>query len=931
MHIPKSTYRLQFNPSFGFKAASGIIDYLSKLGISDIYASPIFKAKTGSMHGYDIVEPNQLNPQLGTDEEFDLLIDEVKEREMSWLQDFVPNHMAYNVQNRMLIDLLENGSNSRYADFFDIDWDHHHAGMKGRILAPFLGKFYQEALENGEIKLNYDEDGLSINYYETRLPIKIELYADVFSFRLDKLRHKLGRNDPDFIRYMGVLFAIKSLPTAEEIDERYNQIKFIKGILWELNTYNNSIKDFIDENLKIFNGIKGIPESFDLLDNLLSQQNYRISFWKVANEEINYRRFFNVNELISLRVENEDVFNRIHSLIFKLCKEEKISGLRIDHIDGLYDPSDYLKNVRDRTKDIYLVVEKILDFEENLPAFWPVQGTTGYDFLNFLNEIFCQKKNNYRLTAFYNKFAEQNKTYKQIVIEKKRLIIQTRMAGDVENLAILIEEISSKDRFGVDVTLHGIEEALEEILTHFPIYRTYISNTKNRRTDKKYLSEVIEKVKNENQLLTKEFQYIGSLLTKDFGEKFTMEQKDKSLNFLMKFQQLTGPIIAKGFEDTALYVFNRLISLNEVGSSPDKFGITLTEFYNFNKKRFLNWRHTINTTSTHDTKRGEDVRARINVLSEIPEEWVKKVRLWNKLNNKYKKNRNGYLIPDKNLEYFVYQTLLGSFPFNIEHNENYPHRVKQYLIKSMREAKEHSSWTRPDMEYESAAHSFLENILTTDSEFYGDFSSFQKKIAFYGVYNSLSQTLIKITSPGIPDFYQGTELWDLFLVDPDNRQPVDFNLRREFLNEIIKIDKELNSEDRITFLQDLLTNPSDAKIKLYIIYKSLQVRNDNLKIYNEGNFIPLETGGKFKDNLIAYARNFKDNIVITLAPRFLTDLVEENLLPVGIDVWNDTYIKLNKINPSTMKNNLTGEMIEKKDKLLIGEIFKSFPYGLLSC
>ena len=461
MHIPRSTYRLQFNSSFGFKAASGIVNYLSKLGISDIYASPIFKAKIGSTHGYDVVEPNHLNPQLGTDEEFDSLIDRVKEKDMSWLQDFVPNHMSYNIQNRMLIDLLENGSNSRYAGFFDIDWDHYHAGMKGRILAPFLGKFYQEALENGEIKLNYDEEGLSIIYYETRLPLKIESYADVFSFRLDKLRHQLGRNDPDFIRYMGVLFAIKSLPTAEEIDERYNQIKFIKGILWELYSYNTSIKDFIDENLKIFNGIKNISESFDLLDKLLSQQNYRISFWKVANEEINYRRFFNVNELISLRVENEHVFNRIHSLVFKLCREEKISGLRIDHIDGLYDPSDYLKNVRDRTKDVFLVVEKILGFEENLPPFWSVQGTTGYDFLNFLNEIFCQKKNNYRLTAFYNKFAEQNKTYEQIVIEKKRLIIQTRMAGDVENLAILIEEISSKDRFGVDVTLHGIEEALE--------------------------------------------------------------------------------------------------------------------------------------------------------------------------------------------------------------------------------------------------------------------------------------------------------------------------------------------------------------------------------------------------------------------------------------------------------------------------------------
>ncbi|MEJ2614937.1 MAG: malto-oligosyltrehalose synthase [Ignavibacteriaceae bacterium] len=862
---------------------------------------------------------------------FDLLIDKVEEKGMSWLQDFVPNHMAYNVQNRMLIDLLENGSNSRYANFFDIDWDHYHAGMKGRILAPFLGKFYQEALEDGEIKLNYDEEGLSINYYETRLPVKIESYADVFSFRLDKLRHKLGRNDPDFIRYMGLLFVIKSLPTAEEIDERYNQIKFIKGILWELYAYNNSIKDFIDENLKFFNGIKNISESFDLLDKLLSQQNYRLSFWKVANEEINYRRFFNVNELISLRVENEDVFNRIHSLVFKLCKEKKISGLRIDHIDGLYDPSDYLKNIRDRTKDVYLVVEKILGFEENLPAFWPVQGTTGYDFLNFLNEIFCQRKNNYRLTAFYNKFAEQNRTYEQILIEKKRLIIQTRMAGDVENLAILIEEISSKDRFGVDVTLHGIEEALEEILAHFPIYRTYISGNKNRKTDRKYLSEVIEKVKNKNQLLTKEFQYIGSLLTKDFDEKFTLEQKDKSLNFLMKFQQLTGPIIAKGFEDTVLYVFNRLISLNEVGSNPGKFGITLKEFYNFNKKRFSNWRYTINTTSTHDTKRGEDVRARINVLSEIPEEWVKKVRLWNKLNNKYKKNKNGYLIPDKNLEYFIYQTLLGSFPFNIESNENYLHRINQYLTKSMREAKEHSSWTRPEMEYESTAHSFVENILTAGSEFYRDFYSFQKKIAFYGVYNSLSQTLIKSTAPGIPDFYQGTESWDLFLVDPDNRQPVDFNLRREYLNELIKKDKELNSESRIAFLQNLLANPSDAKIKLYIIYKSLQVRNDNLEIYNEGNFIPLETGGKFKDNLIAYARNFEDNIIITLAPRFLTELVGESTLPVGVDVWNDTYIKLNKLNTSLMTNKLTGETFEKKDRILIGELFKNFPFGLLRC
>jgi (1->4)-alpha-D-glucan 1-alpha-D-glucosylmutase len=926
MHIPKSTYRLQFNSSFGFTSAKNIIEYLSKLGISDIYASPIFKAKKDSTHGYDVVEPNLLNPQVGTDEEFDSLIREIKKYDIQWLQDFVPNHMAFNIQNRMLIDLLENGSNSQYADFFDIDWSHHHAGMQSRILAPFLGKFYQEALENGEIRLNYDEEGLSINYYETRLPIKIESYADVLSFRLDKLRNKLGRNDPEFIRYMGALFVVKSLPTAEEIDERYNQIKFLKGILWGLYTENYNIKDFIDENLKIFNGIKGMPESFDLMDKLLSQQNFRIAFWKVANEEINYRRFFNVNELISLRVENEDVFNRIHSLIFKLIKEDRISGLRIDHIDGLYDPSNYLLNLHERAKDIYLVVEKILEFEENLPAFWPVQGTTGYDYLNFLNEIFCQRKSSSKFSSFYNKFSGINRTYEQLVIEKKRLIIQTRMAGDVENLAILIEEISSKDRFGVDITLHGVKEALEEILTHFPIYRTYISSNKNRKTDRKYLSGVIEKVKTENQLLSKEFQFIGSLLTKDLSEKFTLEQKDKSLNFLMKFQQLTGPIMAKGFEDTVLYVFNRLVSLNEVGSNPNKFGISLTEFYNFNKKRFLNWRHTINTTSTHDTKRGEDVRARINVLSEMPEEWIKKVKTWNRINKQFKKRKNGYLIPDNNLEYFIYQTLIGSYPFNIENNENYLHRIKQYLIKSMREAKEHSSWTKPDAEYESAALDFVQNLFNGNNEFYEDFKSFQKKVAFYGVYNSLSQSIIKITSPGIPDFYQGTELWDLFLVDPDNRQAVNYNLRSELLEEII----EEYKKDKISYLKSLLTNPSDGKIKLFITYKGLQVRNNNLNIYNEGNFIPMDTGGKFKDNIIAFARSIEDKFIITVAPRFLAALVKEYELPIGTEIWKDTYIKSNIINLSLLKNNFTGETFENENKILVGEVFKDLPYGLLS-
>jgi (1->4)-alpha-D-glucan 1-alpha-D-glucosylmutase len=925
MYIPKSTYRLQFNSSFGFNSAKGIIEYLSKLGISDIYASPVFKAKKDSLHGYDVVEPNQLNAQLGTGEEFDSLIDEIKKYNMSWLQDFVPNHMAFNFQNRMLIDLLENGSNSQYANFFDIDWDHYHAGMKNRVLAPFLGKLYPEALENGEIKLIYDDEGLSINYYETRLPVKIESYLDVFSFRLDKLRNNLGRNNPDFIRFMGALFVIRSLPSAEELEERYNQIKFIKGIIWELFLNNNSIKDFIDENLKIYNGIKGIVGSFDLLDRLLSQQNFRIAFWKVANEEINYRRFFNVNELISLRVENENVFNRTHSFIFKLIKDEKISGLRIDHIDGLYDPTKYLENVRDRAKDIFLVVEKILDLEENLPGFWPVQGTTGYDFLNYLNEIFCERKSSKRFSAFYNKFTGLNKKYEQLVAEKKRLIIQTRMAGDVENLAVLIEEISSRDRFGVDITLHAVKEALEEILTHFPVYRTYFDGRKNRRNDKKYLEELIEKLKTENPLLANEFQFIGKLLTKTYEKHFTTEQKDKTLNFLMRFQQLTGPIMAKGFEDSALYVFNRLVSLNEVGSSPGKFGISLSEFYKFSKKRSASWPHTINTTSTHDTKRGEDVRARINVLSEIPEEWIKKVRIWNKINRVFKKNKDGFIMPDNNLEYFIYQTLIGSYPFAGGNSEKYFNRLKNYLTKAVREAKEHSSWTKPDVEYESAVHSFLENLLNNNNEFLDDFIPFQIKIAFYGVYNSLAQTLIKITSPGIPDFYQGTELWDLFLVDPDNRQLVEYEVRRNYLNEIVK-----NKSVETSYIQNLLSNPANGKIKMFITYKALQVRNQNLQVFNNGSIIPLEIKGKFKNHIMAFARKFEEDFVITMVPRFLTSIVKENELPIGSNIWADTCIDLSKFDAQSLKNNLTGEVFGKKGKILIGEIFRNFPYALIS-
>ncbi|MGE5679826.1 MAG: alpha-amylase family glycosyl hydrolase, partial [Bacillota bacterium] len=475
MNIPKSTYRLQFNSAFGFNAAKKIISYLSDLGISDIYASPILKAAKGSGHGYDQVDPSQLNPELGTDEDYEALVAEYKKYGLKWIQDIVPNHMAYSSENQMIVDLFENGQNSRFYNYFDIEWNHPHASARQRVLAPFLGKFYHEVLESEELKLTYDAEGFSINYYDNRFPISMESYSGILSFRLGALRNKLGKNDPSMIKYLAVLYILRSLPTVDEIDERYSQIKFVKGMLWELYNENDEIKVFIDETLKIYNGRKDSPESFDLLDRLISEQHFRLAYWKVANEEINYRRFFNISGLISLKMENEEVFNRIHSYIFKLMKEGNIDGLRIDHVDGLFDPTSYLKKLRSRTEHNYIVVEKILELQEDLPEVWPVEGTTGYEFTNFVNGIFIKPENERRFTNIYQDLTHFLTPAERVAWDKKRLIIQTRMAGEVERLAFIVESVSSKDRHGIDITMHGLKRALEEILTYFPVYRTYIN------------------------------------------------------------------------------------------------------------------------------------------------------------------------------------------------------------------------------------------------------------------------------------------------------------------------------------------------------------------------------------------------------------------------------------------------------------------------
>jgi (1->4)-alpha-D-glucan 1-alpha-D-glucosylmutase len=928
MYIPTATYRIQLTPSFGFREAREIVEYLSKLGISALYASPIFKSTKGSTHGYDVVDPNELNQELGSVQDFEDLITDMKGFHMGWIQDIVPNHMAYVSQNHMLMDILERGERSRYFNFFDIDWHHPYESLNERLLAPFLGKTYAQSLENGEITLGYGSNGLTINYYDLKFPLKIETYINVLTYGLRTLQERLGEEHPDYIKFLGVLYVLRNLSTSEvKPDNDHTQINFVKRLLWELYTRNDIIRNFLHENIDIFNRGGGESNGVNLLHNLLSEQYFRLSFWKVATEEINYRRFFNINELITLRVEDEEVFDQTHFFIFNLIEKQKIDGLRIDHIDGLYDPTVYLNRIRAKNNELYIVVEKILAFDEDLPEFWPVEGTTGYDFLNVVNGLFCNKRNEKIFDKIYKNFTNSTVPYDELVADKKRLIIGKHMAGDIDNLAHILKGISSKDIMGNDITLYGLKRALVEVMALFPVYRTYLSHEIVREKDQIYISTAIEGAKHTNPGLLIELDFIKDFLLLRFEGKMNAEEKKRYMDFAMRFQQLTGPLMAKGFEDTTLYVYNRLLSLNEVGGNPNRFGITVREFNDFNKKRVQLLPDSMNTTSTHDTKRGEDVRARINVLSEMPKEWERFIKTSSRINRIKKTIISGRLLPDKNDEYFLYQTLLGACPFDGNDFQTFVERVKEYIIKAVREAKVHTEWLKPDSYYEDSFLSFIDGILDLSSEnqFIDMFLRFQKKVAHYGVFNSLSQILLKITSPGVPDFYQGTELWDLSLVDPDNRRPVDFSKRQRHLNEMIDNDKEDNAE----LIDELISKSEDGRIKLFLVYKSLKARNEREDFFRESDYLPLVVGGKFKDHVMSFARKKEKIWSITVVPRLLVSVVNEDEFPIGERVWQDTHILLPKEAPDFWKDAFTHKLIKSGSILRVGNILQHFPVSLL--
>lgn len=960
--IPTSTYRLQFNRFFTFQDARQVVPYLHNLGITDCYSSPYLKAAPGSLHGYDLVDPTSMNPEIGTEEDYFAFIQALRAYGMGHVLDVVPNHMSIaQSSNPWWLDVLENGPGSRYAGFFDIDWHPLKQELENKVLLPILGDLYGVVLENQDIRLFYEDGRFFIQYHDCRLPIAPKPWTRILTHRLDDFVQRLGADHPHVMELQSIVTALRHLPDRGKqdplsIEERYREQEVIRRRLSTLVHESPDIVAFLEENVKLFNGRKDDPRSFDLLDGLLNDQAYRLAYWRVASEEINYRRFFDINELAAVRVENPAVFEATHQLIFRFLKEGAITGLRIDHVDGLYDPSEYLQQLQawaraelpgahEHDRPLYLIVEKILGKGETLPESWPVYGTTGYDFLNAVNGIFVNSANERQIDDLYTKFTRQRLSFDELVYEKKKLIAGSSMASEINVLGHQLNRFSERDRRSRDFTLGSLIHTIREIIACFPVYRTYVAwDLKDiADRDRAYIRLAVTKAKRRNPAQNAlVFDFVQDILLSKPEDRQRPDWEER-LGFIMKFQQTTSPVTAKGIEDTALYIYNRLVSLNEVGGDPVRFGIPLSTFHERMRERQATWPYALSATSTHDTKRSEDVRARINVLSEMPGLWRRHLTAWSKLNKKHKSELDGQPVPDRNEEYLLYQTLLGAWPFGPLSDSEYRlfcERIQSYMSKALHEAKIHTSWVNPNLAYEQAVHKFIEAILdrATPNPFLEQFLHFQQKVAELGMYNSLAQVLLKITAPGVPDFYQGTELWDLSLVDPDNRRPVDYPLRQRWLADLQRMCANAGS-DRRSVVRELLATRTDGRIKMYITMTALHYRRTHSALFRNGSYAPLEAGGSKQDHVCAFARLDGAQSVVVVVPRLLEGLLlDADGPPIGPEIWHNTWIGLplddTEPHPVRYRHLFTGDvlssdLVEGRPVLRASRVFNDCPVALL--
>jgi len=1038
---PQTTYRLQFRGDcLTFRHAEALVPYLAELGISHVYASPCRKAQAGSPHGYAIVDHNTLNPELGTADDYRAMVAALHAHGMGQIQDIVPNHMFIaSEENAWWNDVLENGPGSPYAAYFDIEWKPVKEELENKILLPTLGGQYGDVLESGELRLEYREGAFSVQLAGRRLPLDPKTYNAILGRGLADFSATFSGDPQDLLELESIRTALEHLPDRndtgpERVVERQREKEIIKGRLRALTARSAEIAGFVARNVRELNGTPGDPRSFDPLDRLLDAQVYRLSHWRTASDEINYRRFFDINDLAAVCMERPEVFARSHELLFELLVKGDIDGLRIDHVDGLYDPMDYLwrlqwgfirrlgrsiydqeirqaeqggpeaeKAAQDsrwqaieplflqavalkigllplavafpeafqgrdrqppaqtgpeetdaarpasvasiRLPPLYVIVEKILGPEEPLPYDWPVAGTTGYDFLNVVGGLFVDRAGLEELTHNYSRFIRERQGFREVAYESKRLFLRVSVASELQTLAHRLNRISERHRRTRDFTLNNLHIALRETLACFPVYRTYIGKGLIPDRDRQIVQRAVARAKRRNPARSVAvFDFVRDALLAEQPLGLDEEGRRERDVFIGRFQQVTSPVMAKGIEDTAFYRYLPLSSLNEVGGGPDA-GVTCpARFHSDNAARLRQYPGTLTCTSTHDTKRSEDVRARIHVLSEVAKTWRTAVNRWARFNRRHRTEIDGSPAPSSNDEYLFYQALVGVWPLEPPRGESLrelSQRLQTYMDKATREAKMHTSWLNPVADYDAAVRRFVANVLSEHpkNRFLTDVREFHQHVVDWGLYTALSQLTLKLMSPGVPDIYQGQELWDFSLVDPDNRRPVDFDLRRSLL---AQLQAAMTGEDtaRLRLAEQLARNPRDPRLKLLVTWQLLQFRRRHVRLFQSGAYVPLEAEGSKAEHVCAFAwRQSPEagapSVAIVVVPRLLAKLTPAEYpsqppLPLGPGVWNDTRVVARDLLPRSLRNALSGERYSfSGPQLLLGEIMERFPIAVL--
>ena len=885
IYNPISTYRIQFNKSFTFRDAEKIIPYLQLLGVKTIYASPVFEAVRGSNHGYDVTDPTMLNPEIGSAEDHRRLCEKLSAAGIGWIQDIVPNHMAFSPDNPWIFDVLQKGERSRFYSYFDIIPGEGGSGVRTKLMLPFFGKMLDEMLENGELKLSFQEKGVMLGYYDTFYPVSQETYD--FLLASGQLTGTAGEKFEKILR-----------STSASVDERMLH-------LHDLYSRDQEFQREMDKWLA------GISEEKNLLSELIDLQHYEPVHWQETEQRINFRRFFTINGLICLNIHKDFVFEHHHMLIREWLKEGLVQGVRVDHIDGLYDPDGYLKKLREMAGDnAYIVVEKILEEGEVIPVDWPVQGTTGYEFLGLVNNLLTNKDAASHFHRFLEEWTGRRWAFDEVALEKKKFFLEERFNGDLDNLVDRCLHIDFEPL--KQVKKAELRGAIAGFLLHCPVYRIYGIPSRFSKEDRRLVEEILYHARDEQSASNEAMDALGQLFLSG------LKTVDGADDFFRRCMQFTGPLMAKGIEDTLFYLYNPFLAHNEVGDSPSYFGLQASRFHEEMVYRRLYWPLAMNATSTHDTKRGSDARARLNVLSDMPEKWMENTRRWQEQNLEFKTVKGEKAYPTKNDTYFIYQSLFAHVPMDANVDDEFRERFGEFIIKALREAKINTSWSEPDEDYERLTLAFVKKLLSGDVKFLGELIDFVNETKLFGTINSIVQLILRNTVPGVPDNFQGTEVWNFNFVDPDNRRPVDYGKLSYDLEEMIVF----AGNDQSGLVKDLWSSLEDGRIKQWVNHVTLKLRSEYDALFSKGEYVPLAVQGLLSDHIIAFERCYEDQSLVVVLPLNLAGL------PWLVD-WKDTAVVINR-EAHQYKDIITGTIHRQSEKMFISDLFQLQQFSVLT-